>query len=86
MVIFGFRTNWQYILMPSILRFFRGKLFEMFLYVWLCNAKNVFGSETLIGVIIVVVGRVFCLVIVVPEASHTVLYSLTLPSWDFVAS
>jgi len=46
--------------MPRILRFFGGKLFEMFLYVWLCNANNVFGSETLFGVIIVVVGRVFC--------------------------
>jgi len=34
--------------------------FEMYLYVGLCNAKNVFGSEALFGVIIVVVWRVFC--------------------------
>jgi len=45
---------------PCILPSFRGKWFEMYLYVGLCNAKNVFGSETLFGVIIVVVGRVFC--------------------------
>jgi len=32
----------------------------MYLYVWLYNAKMVFVSETLFGVIIVVVGRVFC--------------------------
>jgi len=46
--------------MPRILPYFRGKCYEMYLYVWLCNAKNVFGSETLFGVIIAVVGRVFC--------------------------
>jgi len=46
--------------MPRISLFLRGKRFEMYLYRWLCNAKNVFGSETLFGVIIVVFGRVFC--------------------------
>jgi len=45
--------------MPRILPFFRKKWFEMYLYLWLHNAKNVFGSETLFGVIIIVVGRVF---------------------------
>jgi len=45
--------------MARILPFFRKKWFEMYLYLWLHNAKNVFGSETLFGVIIIVVGRVF---------------------------
>jgi len=32
----------------------------MYLYLWISIPKKFFGSETLFGVIIVVVGRVFC--------------------------